>query len=57
MRACLASPPEDFFYGNDDGANTAIAQAFRASLFAMTVGFRAALHPRNRPLASIKGLP
>src|ERR1700742_1420591 len=27
----LASPPEDYFYSDDDGANTAIAQAFRGS--------------------------
>jgi hypothetical protein len=27
--AMLVSPPEDFLCGNDDEANTAIAQAFR----------------------------
>jgi hypothetical protein len=37
----LASPPEDYFYGNDDGANTGIAQAF----------------PSDEPLASMNSLP
>jgi hypothetical protein len=42
----LASPPEDFLCGNDDEANTAIAQAFRIEA-----------EIRHEPLAATMGLP